>query len=310
MGLVGDKSDDSSVSICEDGGHPVVMSANPPAPPLVIFVEGSVGVGKSTIGEECVKQLKKEGLSVVFVPEPDFEASGSLRDMYNGTLPAGVFQVGAVSMRASAIFEALFKRTSDNVAIVVERSIHSDRVFARLNLTPDSAEWRMYETQWNHIASALRDSIIPLTVLLDAPIALLERRIASRGRPAECQNEIGIPDTDAEEKAACVGGICTEYLEKLATGHEYLFHETKHNKFRIDATASIDIVAARLSEVIRGALGVLPRSSSDSNDDECMNRLYTNAEEDVKTMQCSRYNEKKNFTYGWDRMASTFTMKE
>jgi deoxyadenosine/deoxycytidine kinase len=306
MGLVGNKSDDSSISSCTSDAHLVVRSPNPPSPPLVVFIEGSVGVGKSTIGKECVNRLNAEGLSVIFVPEPDFETSGALRDMYNGKLPAGVFQVGAVSMRASVIFDALFKRTSDTVAIVVERSIHSDLVFARLNLTPDSAEWRLYEMQWNHIASALRDSIVPLTVLLDAPISLLEQRIAFRGRPSECQKEIGLTATDADEKAACVGGICTEYLEKLATGHEHLFNGIKHNKFRIDATASIDIVTARLSEVIRGALNVFPCSSSESNYDECMDRL----DEDVKTSQCPRYKYEKNFTYGWNRMASTFARKE
>ena len=102
----------------------------------------------------------------------------------------------------------------------------SDRgVFANVTLR-DDVDWRVYRGCYHSLELAMPPTR-PLTVLLDASVNTIMRRIERRGR--------------AEEAA-----VPREYIEKLHDAHARFFDELPHAKHRVDASAKPEDVARAL----------------------------------------------------------------
>lgn len=161
------------------------------APPLVLSVEGNIGVGKSTV----LKNLRAQpdfcaANGVLFVDEPVaiWEEAGLLQAMYTGELAHGAFQQIALITRYGNICTAV--KTPGVKLVIAERSIASDRaVFAETHLGPlDSKAYGCSNEALTQALGTVRDA----TVLLEAPIDTLEARLASRrplARLARSQTE-------------------------------------------------------------------------------------------------------------------------
>jgi len=175
----------------------------------MIHLEGNIGAGKSTLGE----QLAASG-GYTFLPEPvaiwqsDFPEN--LLDLfYSDTKRWGfLFQLAAFTTRAKTWDEIL--KMSDSSAVILERSIFSDyNIFARncheTGLITDT-EWAVYEKLWTWLSEQWCEEP-GLILYLRTPAKVCRERIIKRDR---------IEENDA---------IPLEYLKQLEKLHdEWLLH--------------------------------------------------------------------------------------
>ena len=95
--------------------------------PLLISIEGNIGIGKSTLMKQLKARLAYDD-AVVFVDEPVelWESYGLLAAMYSGAISRTAFQLMVLNTRAAWLAKALAR---PGVSVVVcERSIWSDKV--------------------------------------------------------------------------------------------------------------------------------------------------------------------------------------
>ena len=199
-----------------------------------VAIEGGIGVGKST----CLQVLEQRfanDASVVVLPEPcdAWRAHGLLRRVYvDGTMSKLEFQLIALATIAMPLLRAM---STDGVRMVItERSPRSNReVFGLLNLA--SEEMGCLDLAFSAIADVLPQRQ-ELTILLDAPVAELQRRVRTRGRPEE-------------------QGIGRTYHEDLCSAHEAMYAAIpQHAKQRIDARAQPSHTARAVCAIIETAL--------------------------------------------------------
>ena len=174
-------------------------------PPTVLFVEGSIGVGKSTLLQQLQEAFSAEvgvGL-IVFVPEPvgDWQRAGLLSAMYEGALSLAVFQMAVLATRSRALSAAI--RAPGAKLVVAERSLFTDRVFAEVNLR--GIEYAAYLLAWQSIIESLPEHRSAFLMLELSPDKLLDR-IAARNRDSE-------------------SGISLDYLHLLQGAHDRFYEE-------------------------------------------------------------------------------------
>jgi deoxyadenosine/deoxycytidine kinase len=200
---------------------------------LVISIEGNIGIGKSTLLSH-LKARWKEDPTVAFVGEPVelWEQHGLLEAMYANTISRSSFQLMAVTSRYGTLAQAL---ATDASLIITERSVHSDRAcFARVNLQ-SPCDQAAYAATHEALCASLPDGVRYGMIYLDAPLGMLNERIAKRGRSAE--------DADTEEGS----GVPDDYLTALGQAHEDYFKSyDSESKRRIDATVSASEVAQQV----------------------------------------------------------------
>lgn len=221
-------------------------------PPVVIAIEGNIGVGKSTVLNNLKAHFANDK-RVAFCDEPVglWEEHGLLAAMYSNTLSRCSFQLMALMTRYAVLQQAL---STDAELIITERSIFSDRhCFAKVNLEAGSADSVAYDVSHAAMCSTLPGGLRHGTVLLAASRSTVVSRIAKRGRAAE--NNTG--DDSADE--GC--GIPDAYLASLDDAHAAYFEMLDAPaRARIDASATPTEVCAAVIAAIdalgRDAAGV------------------------------------------------------
>ena len=210
---------------------------------LHVVIDGSIGTGKSTV----LAQLMGEFPEAIIVAEPVglWEKSGILAGLYDGSLNAGMFQLAALSTIVAADADAHATARSRGADLMIsERAPASTQAFAAATLT--GLERTAYDVSYAALARGEQTARV-LHIFLDAPLELLQKRIAGRGRAAEQRA------ADADD-GACVGGISVAYLAKLAGAYEDLYASIDAPTVRVDASAPAAHVAAEVVALIRAAL--------------------------------------------------------
>ena len=177
--------------------------------PLFVAIEGPIGVGKSTLTRTLADRFGWEAMFEPVETNPYLDhfygkAEGIPMDeaMRRWTFPMQIHL-----LHARYILHQRARISPQGV--VQDRSIYGDTVFARdhhrTGLMSD-LEWGTYTLAWE----AMRQHLVfpDVFIFLDAPVEVLQERIAARSRDAES----GIPD---------------EYLENLRNGYGELENEMR-----------------------------------------------------------------------------------
>lgn len=216
--------------------------------PLILVVEGVIGVGKTTFLETLTNLLTSMGKKVRAVPEmvEEWKESGILEHFYTDQKRwAYTFQTIAFADLARSVRTAWEDGIRDGVDILlVERSPLSNSIFASVLfedgfLTP--MEWRHYES-WANEWTRLFPITPSLFIYLTAPIDVCISRIAARGRPGE------------EKLSADYEGKLEVKHRKIFSGSTVLFGGIEVPLMTIDTTSS-DL---RTSDGVQIVLNNLP----------------------------------------------------
>jgi deoxyadenosine/deoxycytidine kinase len=200
-----------------------------PADPIVLVLEGNVGVGKSTTADLLTENLTAEkNLVAVKIEEPvelwaarQNPASESPLELFYSDKKrwGGEFQCLAFATRIQAIHDAFDKNPNADVYIL-DRSPFSDGIFMEnLHADGDVTDVQMYMYR---IWCKTWTRMVPLEfthfVFLEADINENIARILKRNRGGEVPHK----DSDNEEH-----GVTEKYLRKLGVEHDKLFEELK-----------------------------------------------------------------------------------
>ena len=202
---------------------------------MLISIEGNIGSGKSTL----VEYLKSLG-TYIFVDEPvnewltikDKDGSNALECFYKDKKEnAFCFQILAYITRLKKLMDKL-KNNPDNVIIITERSIETDRnVFAKM-LYEDgflsSIEWETYNYWFDTFKDVSKVDLI--IYIKTSPEKCLER-INKRNRVEE-------------------NNIKLDYLEKCNKYHDDWLKILNENIIIINGHKSVDNIRNEVIEII------------------------------------------------------------
>ena len=184
----------------------------------------------------------------MFVDEPVdlWESSGLLEAMYSGNIDKCSFQQMAVITRFAALKKAI---ETGAKLIITERSIHTDReCFAKVGIT-SAADAAAYAVTHDQLVSTLPAGLRMATVLLEAPLDVISRRIRMRGRAAEQEAKM-------EEEGGEESGVPDVYLKALQDAHTAYFSTLgAHEKAVVDALA----VPQKVADDVYAAINRDPR---------------------------------------------------
>jgi deoxyguanosine kinase len=176
-----------------------------------IVLEGPIGVGKTSLAAKLAATLGAEQVLEQAEQNPFLERF--YRNPRAGALPAQLYFLFQRAQQLSAL------RQHDMFAPVrvADYLLDKDRLFARVTL--DAEEFRLYEQVHQRLSV---DAPVPdLVVYLQAPVDVLQERIARRG----------IRHEHLIERA---------YLEKLNDAYARFFHEYEAAPLLIVNAAAID----------------------------------------------------------------------
>jgi deoxyadenosine/deoxycytidine kinase len=170
----------------------------------VVWVEGLIGSGKTTVSDQLGDLLKAH------VHHEPVDDNPFLADFYKDPKAwAFVMQFFLMSrryrMQKLAVAESLNGRSA-----ILDRGLPGDRVFARLHTRTgniDERSWKVYEEHFDLMMSDLRPP--SLLVFLDVEPETAYERMKRRARGAE----VGVP---------------IEYLRDLRAGYYDLLEEIEH----------------------------------------------------------------------------------
>jgi len=196
---------------------------------LIVSVEGSIGAGKSTTAKYLADRLSWGTLQEETTRHP------FLADFYTDpTRYAIETELGFVLLH---YHQVKVLDLSNNW--VADFSPGKDLVFGRMNLQGRELDL------FHHVYQALTDTVVKpdLAIFLDLPLAVLQRRIASRGRPYELgitsdylvelrkhylselellATRVRVLALDGEETRAAVGDKAHEIVSEVLFGQERL----------------------------------------------------------------------------------------
>ncbi len=178
-----------------------------------IVVEGPIGVGKTTLARRLAESFGSKLLLEGAEENPFLERF--YRDPRNAALPTQMF---FLFQRARQIQELRQTDLFEPVR-VADFMLEKDRLFAELILDPD--ELRLYEQAYEYLTL---DAPQPdLVIYLQAPVGILQERIARRSRPGEHQ-------------------VTTEYLRQVVEAYAAFFYHYDASPLLIINAAEIDWV--------------------------------------------------------------------
>ncbi len=182
--------------------------------PGFIVVEGPIGVGKTSLARRLADSFGSD-LLLEGADENPF-----LERFYNEPRSAALqTQLFFLFQRARQMQE-LRQADMFRPVRVADFIMEKDRLFARLTLDDD--EFNLYEQVYNHLTvDAPRPDLV---VYLQAPVDVLLKRVAQRGRQYERSME-------------------RTYLEKLAESYTRYFHDYTEAPLLIVNASEIDFVA-------------------------------------------------------------------
>lgn len=195
----------------------------------IISIEGNIGSGKSTIVNK-LKESTFPGSGVIFLLEPvseweqfvDSSGTNILTKYYSDQKRyAFSFQMMAFITRLKQINEIIEKYSNQNVIIVTERCIFTDReIFAKMLFNDskiENIEYSIYNTWFDYFVKNIK---IDKYIYINTPPDICLERITKRNRSGEV--------------------IPLEYLQNLDLFHkEWLFN--KENTVIIDGNSEINI---------------------------------------------------------------------
>jgi len=197
------------------------------SPPRYIVVDGTIGIGKTTLAKRIAESLQAE--LVLEQPELNPFLERFYRDPANGALPAQLFFLLERARSAQALRQSdMFKPVR-----VADFMLEKDRLFAELTLNDD--ELRLYEQIYAGLAL---DAPAPdLVIYLQAPVDVLLERIARRGI--------------AYEQA-----IGRAYLARVVDAYARFFHYYEAGPLLIVNAATVDLTGddAHYEELMRRVL--------------------------------------------------------
>lgn len=198
---------------------------------VVIFIEGGIGVGKTTILDRFLQTFADLD-EVAVLPEPadEWTECGFLQAMYNREVSALGFQLMVLQSLASRL-QRLIEAKQPKV-VIAERSPWSNyHIFSKVAL--QGMDLQMYKYTWDHVVSSLPAHIETYFLYLYAPVELLQQRVGERGR----EGEEGIPN---------------EYLAEIGRRHEQWFAAQQH--YAIDASRDRDEVFAEVMQAVNSVI--------------------------------------------------------
>lgn len=180
-------------------------------PHRFIVVEGPIGVGKTTLARRLTASFGGELIRERADENPFLDRF--YRDPRTAALPTQLFFLFQRARQISAL------RQSDMFAplYVSDFMFEKDRLFAQLLL--DEEEYKLYDQVFKGLAVEL---IRPdLVIYLQAPVEVLQRRIAKRGIAFERH-------------------ITDDYLQRLNTAYTSFFYSYQESPLLIVNAAEID----------------------------------------------------------------------
>lgn len=178
-----------------------------------IVIDGPIGVGKTTLA----KKLATSFGSDLILEEP--EDNPFLEKFYNN--PKGTAfqtQLFFLFQRAKQL-QGFNQDDMFQPVRVADYLIEKDRLFAELTL--DSDEYKLYMQVYEHVTVNM--PVPDLVIYLQAPVSVLQKRIAHRGRHYEKT-------------------INSTYLSKLGEGYARFFHDYTDSPLLIVNVEDINFV--------------------------------------------------------------------
>lgn len=169
---------------------------------LMINIEGNIGAGKSTVAS-CLRESLGDVLTVTPEPVEQWRNCGghNILDLFYTDPKRHCYL-----FQSLVFFTRMFSTSHERGNHVVERSIHSDRIFAQLgkesgNMLPE--EWEVY-SKWY---SRMSEDVSP------------DGFIYVRTSPEKCSSRMNTRNRPEEK------GVPIDYLKKLHAKHEEWFPE-------------------------------------------------------------------------------------
>lgn len=199
--------------------------------PGYIAVEGPIGVGKTSLARRLAETL---GAATVF---EEAESNPFLERFYTEPREAALPTQLSFLFQRTRKLEAMAQTDLFRPARVADFVLEKDLLFAELTL--DDSELALYHEVYRRV----RPQVPPpdLVIYLQAPVEVLRRRIARRGRSFE-------------------RGVNGEYLARVVDAYTQFFHHYNSSRVLIVNAAAVNLVDsdtdyARLLGQIEGMRG-------------------------------------------------------
>lgn len=176
-----------------------------------IVIEGPLGVGKTTLAHRLAASFESDLLL------EDADENPFLERFYREPRSVALqTQLFFLFQRAKQI-EELKQSDMFQPVRVADFILEKDRLFAELTL--DEEEFKLYDQVYEHLS--LKAPVPDLVIYLQAPVEVLMRRVAKRGRKYE----------------QTLGG---DYLERLNEAYTRFFYDYNASPLLIVNAAEID----------------------------------------------------------------------
>ena len=133
---------------------------------IVVYLEGNIGVGKSTLLDNLRLRLESMSFEIpvnfTYLQEPVdiWRKSGSLDLLYRKKITSSLFQMMGLATRSTSLFSTVSQLKKNRLNIIfTERSLKfGDRAFSNLYVT-DQNELKMYNDCAQSIASSFDNTL-------------------------------------------------------------------------------------------------------------------------------------------------------